>query len=158
MSVSVTQQLSIHASIDALLAVVRDIAAQPDWWPGMRSSEVLEHDEQGRVVRARLVNDVKVARDEFVLRYRHSETAVEWELEGTSLAQRSQTGSWTFTPETFTPETFTPETSTPGGPRTRATLSLRVETSLPLPGFVQRRVLTATATDAIRALKEHVEG
>lgn len=148
MSVSVTQQLSIHASMDALLAVVRDIAAQPDWWPGMRSSEVLEHDEYGRVVRARLVNDVKVARDEFVLRYRHSETAVEWELEGTSLAQRSQTGSWTFTPET----------STPDDPRTRATLSLRVETSLPLPGFVQRRVLTATATDAIRALKEHVEG
>lgn len=143
MSVSVTQQLSIDASMDELLDVVRDIAAQPDWWPGMRSSEVLEHDEQGRVVRARLVNDVKVARDEFVLRYRHSETAVEWELEGTSLAQRSQTGSWTFTPDAH---------------RTRATLSLRVETSLPLPGFVQRRVLTATATDAIRALKEHVEG
>ncbi len=143
MSVTVTQQLSIDASMDRLLAVVRDIAAQPDWWPGMRSSKVLEHDEQGRVVRARLVNDVKVARDEFVLRYRHSETAVDWELEGTSLAQRSQIGSWTFTPD---------------GQRTRATLSLRVETSLPLPGFVQRRVLTATATDAIRALKERVEG
>ncbi len=143
MSVSVTQQLTIDASMDTLLGVVRDIAAQPDWWPGMRSSEVLEHDEQGRVVRARLVNDVKVARDEFVLRYRHSQTAVDWQLEGTSLAQRSQTGSWTFTPD---------------GQRTRATLSLRVETSLPLPGFVQRRVLTATATDAIRALKEHVEG
>lgn len=142
MSVQVEASVTIAAPLEAVLAVVRDVASQPQWWPGMLDSEVLEVDDAGLVARARLVNDVKIARDEFELRYRHSDTTVSWQLHGTSLAQRAHDGSWTLTPS---------------GTGTHAHLALGITTSLPLPGFVQRRVLGDTANKAVAALKDRCE-
>lgn len=142
MSVSVTEQVLIDAPLEAVLAVVRDVDAQSDWWPGMLDSEVLATHPDGLVARARLVNDVKVVRDEFELDYTHTDRTVAWTLAHRSLAQKAQVGSWTLTGR---------------GGATEVTLDLEVDPTLPLPGRVQRKVVGDTARGAIRALQRRCE-
>lgn len=108
----------------------------------MIASEVLEQDEAGRTVRARIVNDAKVVKDEFVVVYAHTDTEVTWQLEGPSRAQRAQAGGWQLA------------ATTEG---TEVTLTLEIDAALPLPGFVQRKVVTDTVRGATAALKRHCE-
>jgi ribosome-associated toxin RatA of RatAB toxin-antitoxin module len=143
MSVHASDTVRIEAPLEGVLAVVRDVDGQADWWPGMLASEVLRSDDDGRVARARLVNDVKVARDEFELDYTHAETSMAWSLAGRSAAQKEQTGSWTLVDR---------------GGATEATLELTIATSLPLPGMVQRKVVKDTVRGATKALKRRCEG
>ncbi len=138
MSVTVTRTTTILAPHDEVLEVVRDVGGQQQWWPGMLASEVLETDGDGRTLRARIVNDVKVAKDEFELRYEHPDGGLSWELAGTSMAQRSQVGSLMVEAD---------------GEATTATLTLTIATSLPLPKLVQRKVVTDAASGALEGLR-----
>ena len=142
MSVTVSRTVTIAAPVDAVLATVRDVDAQHTWWPGMVSSEVVERDGHGLPLRARIVSDVKVATDRFEVRYRHTEDALHWELEGSSLAQRAQEGAWVLAP-------------VDGG--TEVTLSLTVTSSLPLPRMVQRKVIGDNVAGAVAALARRCE-
>jgi ribosome-associated toxin RatA of RatAB toxin-antitoxin module len=142
MSVSASEQVLIDAPLAEVLAVVRDVDGQSTWWPGMLASEVLSTDDEGRVARARLVNDVKVARDEFELDYTHTDRSIAWSLAGRSSAQKEQTGAWTLVER---------------GGSTEATLELTIATTLPLPGLVQRKVVRDTVKGATRALKRRCE-
>ena len=143
MSVTVTRTTTILAPHDEVLEVVRDVGGQQQWWPGMLASEVLETDGDGRTLRARIVNDVKVAKDEFELRYEHPDGGLSWELAGTSMAQRSQVGSLMVEAD---------------GEATTATLTLTIATSLPLPKLVQRKVVTDAASGALEGLRRFCEG
>jgi ribosome-associated toxin RatA of RatAB toxin-antitoxin module len=143
MSVTVTERVLIDAPLAEVLAVVRDVDDQSSWWPGMLHSEVLATHDDGLVARARLVNDVKVARDEFELDYTHTDTTVAWSLARRSLAQKGQTGSWTLVDRDGA---------------TEVTLALEVDSTLPLPGLVQRKVVRDTVRGAIRALQRRCEG
>jgi ribosome-associated toxin RatA of RatAB toxin-antitoxin module len=142
MSVHASDTVRIDAPLEDVLAVVRDVDGQADWWPGMLASEVLDSDADGRVARARLVNDVKVAKDEFELDYTHTDTSMAWTLAGRSSAQKEQAGSWTLADR---------------GGATEATLALTIATTLPLPGMVQRKVVKDTVRGATKALKRRCE-
>lgn len=142
MSVTQSRTITINAPLAEVLAVVRDVPGQVDWWPGMLSAAVLESDDQGRTTLARLTNDVKVAKDEFQVRYEHDDTGVSWQLVGTSKAQKAQTGSWRLAES---------------GDATEATLDLTVDSSLPLPGFVQRKVIGDQVKGATEGLKKRAE-
>jgi len=143
MSVTVTRSTTILAPYDEVLEVVRDVGGQQRWWPGMVTSEVLETDGDGRTLRSRIVNDVKVAKDEFELVYTHPEGGLSWELAGTSMAQRSQVGSLLLDTD---------------GDATTATLTLTIATTLPLPKLVQRKVVTDAASGALDGLRRFCEG
>ena len=65
MAVTDSLSVTVNAPVDQVLAFLRDIDNQKNWFPGNNESEVLERDEAGLPTRARLVNDVKVAKDEF---------------------------------------------------------------------------------------------
>ncbi len=142
MSVHASDTVRIDAPLEDVLAVVRDVDGQADWWPGMLASEALASDADGLVSRARLVNDVKVAKDEFELDYTHTDTSMAWTLAGRSSAQKEQTGSWTLADR---------------GGATEATLELTIATTLPLPGMVQRKVVKDTVRGATKALKRRCE-
>lgn len=143
MSVKASQTVTINVPMQQVLDTIRDVAGQKDWWPGTISSEVIETDAEGRPARARLVNDVKVAKDEFELDYTHSDTGMAWTLVAPSKAQKAQTGSW--------------ELKDKGG-STEATVTLDVDSSLPLPGFVQKKVIGDTLKGATAGLKKHLGG
>ena len=129
--------VTVNAPLDEVLAFLRDIDNQKNWFPGNLASEVLERDEQGRPTRARLVNDVKVAKDEFTLDYAHTDDGFSWHLPAPTSVQKHQEGSWALVDR---------------GGSTEATMSLTIDTALPLPGFVQRKTLKDTLKGATSAL------
>jgi ribosome-associated toxin RatA of RatAB toxin-antitoxin module len=132
-----TMTVTVNAPLDEVLAFLRDIDNQKNWFPGNLASEVLERDEQGRPTKARLVNDVKVAKDEFTLDYAHNDTGFSWHLPTPTSVQKHQEGSWSLVDL---------------GGSTEATMSLTIDTALPLPGFVQRKTLKDTLKGATSAL------
>lgn len=143
MAVSDSLSITVDAPADEVLAFLRDIDNQKDWFPGNTESEVLERDDEGRATRARLVNDVKVAKDEFELEYTHSDSGFSWVLLNPTRVQKTQSGSWSLLDN---------------GGRTQATMSLTIDPALPLPGFVQRKTLKDTLKGATSALAERFAG
>jgi len=137
MAVSESLNVTVNAPVDEVLAFLLDIDNQKNWFPGNTDSEVLDRDDAGRPIRARLVNDVKVAKDEFQLDYTHSDSGFSWTLVAPTRVQKKQTGSWTLVDS---------------GGRTEATMALTVDTSLPLPGFVQKKTVKDTLKGATSAL------
>lgn len=143
MSVSGSESVTINAPLADVLAVVRDVDGQPSWFPGTVSAEVLETDADGLPAKARIVNDMKIAKDEFEVIYTQGEASVAWKLAAPSKAQKSQDGSWTLVDK---------------GGKTEATLSLDVDSSMPVPGFMQKKALKDTLKNATAALKKQCEG
>lgn len=137
MSVSDSLTVTVNAPADQVLAFLRDIDNQKNWFPGNTDSEVLERDADGHPSKARLVNDVKVAKDEFELDYVHNAQGFSWTLTAPTKVQKEQSGSWTVVPK---------------GDKSEATMALSLHTSLPLPGFVQRKTLKDTLKGATSAL------
>lgn len=141
-AVSVSSRVVIDAPLDRVLAVLRDLPAQVDWFPGCLASTVLAVDDAGLPKRARQVNDVKVAKDEFELDYTHTDSSMSWQLVEPSTAQRDASGSWVVAPR---------------GAATEATLELTIEPALPLPGFLVKKALGDSAKGATKGLKKHCE-
>jgi len=135
-----TEALSVTVDAPAadVLAFLRDIDNQKNWFPGNLESEVVERDADGRPTQARLVNDVKVVKDEFLLDYTHTDDGVSWVLVKPTSVQKSQVGSW--------------QVVDVGDDRCEVTMTLTVDTSLPLPGFVQRRIIKDTLKGATTGL------
>lgn len=110
----------------------------------MLVSEVLERDVEGRCTLARIVDEVaKVGRDEFRLAYTHEDGSVSWHLVGRSRLQKSQAGSIRFRSL---------------GEGSEATVALAIETTLPLPGFLQRQVVRGVDRGAAEGLRARCEG
>ena len=141
-AVSGSETVTINAPLDEVLTVIRDIPRQVDWFPGCVSAEVLSSDAEGLPARARQVNDVKVAKDEFEVDYAHDDAGMSWTLVTPSRAQRDASGSWALTP---------------AGSGTRATLTLNIEPAIPLPGFLMKKTLGDTLKGATKGLKKHCE-
>lgn len=141
-AVRISESIQIDAPLDAVLAVIRDLPAQVEWFPGCVSSTVVETDAAGLPVRARQVNDVKVAKDEFDLDYTHTDASMSWRLVAPSTAQKDASGSWSLAAK---------------GDRTEATLTVSIEPSLPLPGFLVKKALGDTAKGATKGLKKYCE-
>ena len=137
MAVTDSLSVTVNAPVDQVLAFLRDIDNQKNWFPGNKDSEVLERDEAGLPTRARLINDVKVAKDEFELEYTHNDSGFSWVMPKATSVQKTQVGSWSLADL---------------GDRTEATMTLTIDTSLPLPGFVQKKTLKDTLKGATSAL------
>ncbi len=137
MSVKDSRTVTVNAPLADVLAKLQDVDNQDSWFPGCIESEVIETDDQGRPKRARLINDAKVTKDEFQLDYVHMDNGMSWTLVEPTKVQKDQAGSWTLVDK---------------GGKTEATLELEIDTSMPLPGFVQKKTLKGTLKDATNAL------
>jgi hypothetical protein len=141
-AVSGSESVTINAPLDEVLAVIRNIPGQVDWFPGCVSAQVLSTDADGLPSRARQVNDVKVAKDEFEVDYAHTDSGMSWKLVAPSKAQKDASGSWALVSK---------------GAGTEATLTLSIDPSLPLPGFLMKKALGDTLKGATKGLKKHCE-
>ncbi len=137
----------IEAPLDAVWAVVADVATAPEWQKGLDTITVLERDEQGRAVRCETTTDAKLK--VFIARVRFAYTSpreLTWIQERGDL--RSMEGSW--------------QLEDAGDGRTRATYTLDGD-----PGVLMGRFLKGALEEKIRAilidgrpgeLKARVEG
>jgi uncharacterized membrane protein len=137
----------IDAPLDAVWAVVEDVATAPEWQKGLDTITVLERDEQGRAVQCETTTDAKLKVLTACLRFAYaSPSQLTWTQERGDL--RSMEGSW--------------QLEDAGGGRTRATYTLDGD-----PGVLMGRFLKGALEEKIRGiliegrpreLKARVEG
>jgi ribosome-associated toxin RatA of RatAB toxin-antitoxin module len=83
----------IDAPIEEVWDVVVDIESAPDWQDGFEDVEVLERDDEGRVLIANTESDAKVKTVKTRLRFHYEEPhLIEWTMEKGDL--KSLVGAW----------------------------------------------------------------
>lgn len=141
MGQTANDQITIHADPDAIVDVITDLEAYPEWAEGHRDVTVLERDPEGRPRHARFVIDARVMDVSYTLEYRYEPHVVAWELvEGDQISQLD--GTYVLSP---------------GGGTTRVDYHLEVDMDLPLPGFLKKRAAKTILGSALRGLKKRVE-
>jgi len=125
-----------------VLAVLRDVEAQPEWVPQVTAAELLEEYEDGTPATATFELSTPMGNDAFTLEFAHDDDGLSWTLVSSQM-QKSQEGSYRLHP------------SGDGG--TEVTLDLTIEHSLSLPGFLRRKVFGGWVDGSLKGLKEYVE-
>jgi len=132
----------VGASPDDVLAVLRDVEAQPEWVPQVTSAELLEEYEDGTPATATFELSTPMGNDAFTLEFAHDDDGLSWTLVSSQM-QKSQEGSYRLHPA--------------GDGGTEVTLDLTIEHSLSLPGFLRRKVFGGWVDGSLKGLKEYVE-
>ncbi|MDD2857863.1 MAG: SRPBCC family protein [Candidatus Nanopelagicales bacterium] len=134
---------TIDAAPAAIMAVIADLAAYPQWSEGITSVEVLE--SQGdRPVLARFVLDAGLIKDTYVLRYDwHGDTSVTWSLVEAGMLTLMD-GAYALEPQ--------------DAATTSVAYSLTVDVRIPLLGMLKRKAEKVIVDTALLGLKKRVEG
>lgn len=143
MAESTVQSIEIDAVPEVCFSVAADIATYPEWATGVRVTEVLGEDADGRVARAHFVIDGMVKEISYDLQYKYDEpNRIGWTAEpGADL--KSLEGSYAFN-------------ALPKG-RTEVVYALRADPAFTIPGFLRRQVEKQIVSTALRGLRDRVE-
>jgi len=137
MAVSDSREVVIEATPEEILDVIADVESTPTWSPQYQSSEILETYDDGRPKQAKMVVKAAGLTDTQVIEYTWTDTSVSWTL--VSAGQiKSQDAKYTLTPD---------------GAKTKVRFDMKVDPSVPIPGFLLKRTLKGgmeTATDGLR--------
>jgi hypothetical protein len=139
-----SSSITMSAGRGAVMAVIADFAAYPDWATGVKLAEVLETGAGDRPLRVRFVLDAGLIRDSYVLAYEwDGDSSVRWQLAepGTMVAEMS--GGYVLTDD---------------GPGTKVAYELAVGTRVPMIGMLKRRAEKAIIETALKGLKSRAEG
>lgn len=143
MADSTTASTTIVAPPAAVMAVISDFGAYPEWASAVRSTEVLEQDGSGLASRVRFELDAGVIKDSYVLGYRwDGHTGVRWEIAEPGTVVSGMTGRYLLADQ---------------GGRTEVTYELAVDIRIPMPGILKRRAEKMIIDTALKGLKQRVE-
>jgi ribosome-associated toxin RatA of RatAB toxin-antitoxin module len=136
--------IEIDASPAAIMAVIADLEAYPQWTDGLSSVEVLSvYEDDGRPAEARFTLDSGPIKDVYDLEYDwDGDTSVTWHLiNGRMLTVMD--GSYELSPR--------------GAAATEVTYRLRVDVNLPMIGMLKRKAEKMIVDTALKGLKKRVE-
>ncbi|GAY15646.1 SRPBCC family protein [Mycobacterium sp. shizuoka-1] len=138
------QTIYIDADPRTVMDVIADIGSYPQWVSEYKETEVLESDDQGYPLTARLVLDAAVLSDTMVLSYDWpaDHKSVRWSLVSSSLL-RALDGAYTLAPK---------------GSGTDVTYELSVDLMIPMIGLLKRKAERRLTDTALKDLKKWVEG
>lgn len=137
-----TQSIVIDAPPAAIMAVIADFPAYPQWARSVKSAEVVSQGTDGRAEQVHFVLDAGVVKDDYVLAYDWSgDDRVDWQLVRGQM-QKSQRGSYVLRP---------------AGSSTEVTYSLSVDLSMPMLGMLKRKAEKVIMDTALKELKKRVE-
>lgn len=139
-----TQSIAINASPDAIMAVIADFPAYPEWSRELTSAEVLADDGEGRATQVRFVLDAGMLKDEYTLEYTWAADgkSVDWHLVQGQM-QKAQEGRYELH-----------ETDN----ATEVTYTLTVDLAIPMIGMFKRKAEKVIMDTALKGLKRRVEG
>jgi Polyketide cyclase / dehydrase and lipid transport len=135
--------IAVAAPRGAVMSVIADFAAYPQWAGGVRSAEVIEPGADGRARVVRFVLDAGLIKDSYMLAYEwDADTAVRWELSqgGSMISQLS--GAYLLAGD---------------GPDTKVTYELAVGLKVPMIGMLKRRAEKTIIDTALKGLKSRSE-
>jgi carbon monoxide dehydrogenase subunit G len=138
-----SSSITINADKAAVMAVIADFEAYPQWASMIRTVTVDEKGPDGRGTEVSFVLDAGVLKDEYTLAYDwHGDDRVDWHLvKGKAL--KSQEGAYVLE-------------SAGGG--TQVTYRLAVDLNIPMLGMFKRKAEKVIIDTALKGLKKRVEG
>jgi uncharacterized membrane protein len=139
-----TSTITIDAPIDAVRAILFDLAAYPTWSTAIKSADVKATDDQGRATSVKVSIDAGMMKDRVLLNYDWSAAPdrLEFSLEDADLLT-AMNGAYI--------------TKAIDADTTSVTYELGVEVSMPIPAMMRTKAEKATIDQALAQLKEHVE-
>ena len=137
-----SSSLTIAAPPGAVLQVIADLHAYPEWNGEIKSVEVLDTERDGRPRQARFSISSSGMSDEYVLDYAWSADGVSWQLVSPSALQKSQVGSYRVSPVAE-------------GSDVR--YDLRIDARIPMIGPMRRKIEKRIVDGALKELKRRVE-
>lgn len=138
-----SSSITVAVSRPAVMGVIADFAAYPQWATGVRSTEVLSADSDGRPLRVRFGLDAGMIRDSYVLAYDwDGETAVRWHLAEPGSMVTEMSGAYVLADD---------------GPGTKVSYELAVGTRVPMIGMLKRRAEKTIIETALKGLKSRAE-
>ena len=139
-----TSTITIDAPIDAVRAILFDLAAYPTWSTAIKSADVKATDDQGRATSVKVSIDAGMMKDRVLLNYDWSAAPdrLEFSLEDADLLTAMNGAYITRAIDADT---------------TSVTYELGVEVSMPIPAMMRTKAEKATIDQALAQLKEHAE-
>jgi uncharacterized membrane protein len=139
-----TSTITIDAPIDAVRAILFDLASYPTWSTAIKSAEVQATDDQGRATSVKVSIDAGMMKDRVLLNYDWSAAPdrLEFSLEDADLLT-AMNGAYI--------------TKAIDADTTSVTYELGVEVSMPIPAMMRTKAEKATIDQALAQLKEHAE-
>jgi hypothetical protein len=143
MAASTSSRIMIAAPREAVMAVIADFAAYPQWASAVRATEVLGEQAAGRARRVRFTLDAGVVKDTYVLGYDwDGDAGVHWHLAEPGSVISAMDGGYLLADR---------------GAATEATYELTVDLRIPMPGLLKRRAEKTIIDTALKGLKNRVE-
>ena len=139
-----TSTITSDAPIDAVRAILFDLASYPTWSTAIKSAEVKQTDDQGRATSVKVSIDAGMMKDRVLLNYDWSAAPdrLEFSLEDADLLT-AMNGAYI--------------TKAIDADTTSVTYELGVEVSMPIPAMMRTKAEKATIDQALAQLKEHAE-
>ena len=138
-----SSSITVNADKSAVMAVIADFEAYPEWASMIKTVTVDETGPDGRGTQVSYVLDAGVLKDEYTLAYDWSgDDRVDWHLvRGKAL--KSQVGSYILDERDG---------------KTEVTYNLSVDLSIPMLGMFKRKAEKVIIDTALKGLKKRVEG
>ena len=143
MAEQTTSSIVVDAEPAAVMAVIGDFAAYPEWAMGVKKAEVVAEGTDGWAEQVFFVLDVSPIRDEYTLAYQwKGAEQVTWSLVSGKML-RSLDGAYVLRDL--------------GGGSTEVTYRLALDVSIPLIGMLKRKGEKILIDTALKGLKKRVE-
>ena len=143
MTARTSSRIVIAAPRAAIMAVIADFPAYPQWASAVRAAEVLGQDDGGRASQVRFNLDAGVVKDTYVLGYDwDGDAAVRWHLAEPGSVISAMDGGYLLADQSGATET---------------TYELSVDIRIPMPGLLKRRAEKTIIDTALKGLKNRVE-
>lgn len=138
------RSIETSALPEDVFAVASDIESYPEWASAVKEVEVLERDDEERVLRARLTVDIMIRQITYVLNYEWDNPphSFEWTAEPSQDIEVLD-GRYEFNPLE--------------DGSTEIVYALRVEPAFKVPGFFRRQAEKQIVGTALRELKRWTE-
>jgi ribosome-associated toxin RatA of RatAB toxin-antitoxin module len=137
MATSDSREVVIDATPAEILDVIADVEATPSWSPQYQKAEILETYADGRPKQVEMTVKAAGLTDKMVIEYTWADDRVSWTLVSSGQL-KAQDASYTLTPD---------------GGKTKVRFDMKIDLSIPMPGFLLKRTLKGgmeTATDGLR--------
>ncbi len=136
-----SSSITINASPEAILAVIRDLESYPAWTDAI-SQVVIDEPGKDGPAKATFSMSANGMADEYTLNYSWKPDGVAWELAGPSALQKSQQGSYQLSS---------------AGEGTKVDYLLTMEIKIPMIGMLKRKFQKRITDTALKELKNRVE-
>lgn len=136
--------IQIEASLEEVQNALFEIAKYPEWSKAIKSVEVLEKDESGRLLSGKFVIDAGMMKDKVTLDYDWSQAPAKLSF------SFNDADLLTGMEGAYSIKAIDADT-------TEVTYEMGVEISMPIPAMMRKKAEQSTIDQALSQLKSHLE-